>query len=89
MSSFLLRRRVFREVTWRRLRAVPNQTRSNDTNMARKSIHVGGVLTEEAKEIADTQFSNAQTASQEMVKRIDDSRRLTDKDMEFRCNTLD
>ena len=66
-----------------------NQNNNNAKKMERKSIHVNGVLTEEARQIADPQFKSAQEASEDMVKRIDDSRRLTEKDMDFRCNTLD
>lgn len=62
---------------------------NNEAKVERKSIQSDGILTAEAREIAEPQFVAAQKASREMVKRIDESRRLTEKDMAFRCNTLD
>lgn len=53
----------------------------------RKSIQVNGDLIPEAAAIANPQFAAAQKATRPMYKRIDDSRRLSGKDMAFTCNT--
>ena len=66
-----------------------NKKSSGLSKMERKSIHVNGVLTDAARQFADKQFAEAEEGSEEMVKRIDESRRLTKEDMAFRCNTID
>jgi hypothetical protein len=66
-----------------------NENGNGLSKMDRKSIHVKGVLTDEARQFADKQFAEAEEVSKEMAKRIKESRRLTKDDMAFRCNTIE
>ncbi|HMQ02020.1 MAG TPA: hypothetical protein PKD79_03060 [Candidatus Doudnabacteria bacterium] len=67
------------------------QPKSEKNFPKRKSIHVNRDLTPEAAAIAKPQYEAAMNSPEmkAMVKRIEDSRRLSAKDMGFTCNTLD
>ncbi len=58
-----------------------------DGKSKRVSIQKDGDLTPQAAAIANPQFVAAQKAIQPMLKRIDDSRRLSGEDMMWTANT--